>query len=216
VANELIRPFDPDTAHAIEELAKTASKGLEVVEKAGGYAANVVGRTPHDFLGFLFGDRLFHWRLRQLAALQQKTRKILTDRGVKEDEQNPSVEIPLLEAAIDEGREELVTIWAKLWAAAMDPSRKSIVRRSLIDVVKKLEPIDAVLFNLCAQELGEPNSTSSPLISFVFGSRLPYERDDLTISIDALKNLNLISETAATGAGRVTSLGRMLARAVID
>ncbi len=141
--NELIRPIDADTARAIEELSKTASKGIEAAEKVGGYAAGVVGRTPHDLIAFVFGDRLAHWRFRQLVRLQEGTREYLARLGVREPEENPSVEIPLLEAAIDEGREELVELWAKLWAAAMDPKRKQFVRADLITTLKQLEPLDA-------------------------------------------------------------------------
>ncbi len=47
MANELIRPIDENTARAVEELSKTAGKGLDVAGKVGGYAAGVVGRTPH-------------------------------------------------------------------------------------------------------------------------------------------------------------------------
>jgi hypothetical protein len=55
-----------------------------------------------------------------------------------------------------------------------------------------------------------------PLTTFIFERKLPYEREDLSVSIDALKSLNLIAESSATGAGLLTSLGKLLARAVID
>jgi Abortive infection alpha len=215
MANELIRPIDADTAHAIEELSKTAGKGLDVVTGAGGYAVDVLGRTPHNLIAFLFGDRLVHWRVRQLAVLQQRTREILSQRGVHEQEENPSIEIPLLEAAIDEGREELVTAWAKLWAAAMDPSRKKAVRRELIDTVKNMEPIDAVLFDACVQSLALQSSSGKRLAEVVVEMGLPYGTDDLLVSIEALKSLNLVG-TLELDQGVITPYGRILARAIAE
>lgn len=217
MANELIRPIDPDTARAIEEVAKTAGKGLDLAGQAGGYAASIVGRTPGDFIGFVFGDRLFHWRVRQLAALQQKTNEILLKRAVADPEQNPSIEVPLLEAAIDESREELVSLWAKLWAAAMDPQRKAVVRRSLIDVVKKMEPIDAAIFATILSDpqafggIGEPGKISAGLRKHGFS----YPDDETRVSIEALVGLNLISSNIHLNA-QATSLGKTLWRAIED
>jgi hypothetical protein len=213
VPNELIRPIDENTARAIEELSRTAGKGIDVVAGAGGYAADVVGRTPHNLIALLFGDRLVHWRIRQLARLQQRTREILSQRGVEEAEENPSVEIPLLEAAIDEGRDELLDVWAKLWAAAMDPSRKGSVRRSLIDVVKKMEPVDAVVFDICAREvrggvMGQLNLTIQDF-------RVDFSQDEILVSLAALDDLGLLSFQGSIVAN-IRPLGRLLAAAIVD
>jgi hypothetical protein len=161
-------------------------------------------------IGFLFGDRLFHWRLRQLAALQSKTAQILKLRGVEEPGQNPTVEIPLLEAAIDENREELIDVWAKLWAAAMDPSRKAMVRRSLIDAVKKMEPIDAVIFEVLAK--ANPDEAAD-YWKLVRSKHVSYTEDEVTVSIFALDDLGIF--TPRLGKPQVTPLGKMLAKAIL-
>jgi hypothetical protein len=46
MSKELIRPIDPDTAHAIEEAAKLGIKLLDSGDKAAGYATGVLGRAP--------------------------------------------------------------------------------------------------------------------------------------------------------------------------
>jgi hypothetical protein len=216
VPNELIRPIDENTARAIEELSKTTGKGLDVVARAGGYAADVVGRTPHNLIAFLFGDRLAHFRIRQLARLQQRTREILSQRGVEEAEENPSVEIPLLEAAIDEGRDELLDVWAKLWAAAMDPSRKGSVRRSLIDVVKKMEPVDAIVFDICAREARRKGRLGLTAQNFKIDFKIDFSQDEIIVSIGELGHLGLLSIEGSSVVGYIGPLGRLLAAAVVD
>jgi hypothetical protein len=44
VSDELIRPIDSDTAHAIEETAKTAGKAIDAVAGTDKYFSQVVGR----------------------------------------------------------------------------------------------------------------------------------------------------------------------------
>ena len=221
MANELIRPIDENTARAVEELSKTAGKGLDVAEKVGGYAAGVVGRTPHDLIAFLFGDRLAHWRFRQLVKLQERTREFLEQRGVGETEENPSVEIPLLEEAIDEGRDELVDLWAKLWASAMDPLRKAVVRRSLIDTVKKMEPIDAILFEVIAKEVSNNRYSlgNNTIYNFIRQKFPQYVDNSIWVSLEELKALDLIAflpaEQIPQLASPVTHLGNMLWRAIV-
>jgi hypothetical protein len=112
MSNELIRPIDPDTAHAIEETAKFGTKLLDSGDKAAGYAAGVVKRLPHNLVGII-GDWVYHKRIRRWAELQAETKRILDERGVKEpyEDPSPSIALPLIEAAIDETRENLKEIW---------------------------------------------------------------------------------------------------------
>jgi hypothetical protein len=70
---------------------------------------------------------------------------------------SPSLAIPLLRAAYDETRPQLQELWAHLIAAAMDPQRANRVRRSFIDTVQRLDPLDALVL----KRLGEmPDNVS--------------------------------------------------------
>ena len=66
--HELIRPVDPDSAHAIEETAKTAAKAIDAAVQAGKYAGEVLGDLPHDLVGIM-GDWIKHKRARRWAEL---------------------------------------------------------------------------------------------------------------------------------------------------
>ena len=43
---ELIKPIDSDTAHAIEEAAKTAGKAIDAASETGKYFSRVLGQVP--------------------------------------------------------------------------------------------------------------------------------------------------------------------------
>ena len=143
MATELIRPIDPDSAHAIEETAKAAGKAIDAAVQAGKYVGEVLGDLPHDLVGIM-GDWVKQQRARRWAELSAETEKILRERGVENrSEASPSVAIPLIAAAINEDRDGLKQLWAKLFAAAMDPSRTSFFRNAFIDAAKNMDPMDA-------------------------------------------------------------------------
>lgn len=88
----------------------------------------------------------------RLENLQSIGRRVATILKGKAFEPPPlSVSIPLLEAARDESREELQVLWAALLAAACDPARSHRYRRQFVDVVKQLEPLDAVVLRELAK-----------------------------------------------------------------
>ena len=66
--------------------------------------------------------------------------------------------IPLLEAAVDESREELQALWAALLANAMvDGGRR--VRRDYFEAVRQMEPLDAVVLDIVSRR---PNAGVDP------------------------------------------------------
>jgi len=102
--------------------------------------------VAENAIGILGGDWLTETRIRNRSRLKQRTKEILEDRGISDTaEPSPSIILPLLSAAQDEGRSELLDLWAKLLAAAFDPSRQNRVRRAYMDVLAKFDPFDAIL-----------------------------------------------------------------------
>src|SRR5579872_7200682 len=126
-------------AGAVAEVARTTG---EIVKAAGGfgsYLARIFQSIPDDVLGLLVGDWLQHKRRRHLAVLEVNTANILE--GIAAEgfsEPSPSVVIPLLQAAVDEGRPELQAMWAALLANAMVDDGKR-VRRDYFEAVRRME-----------------------------------------------------------------------------
>jgi Abortive infection alpha len=125
---------------AIEETAKATGKVVDLVHD--GFRA--VTPTVADAYGYLIGDRLTAARIRNLDAITRETDRILRERKVTDRSATPEqIAIPLLEAAQAESRDELRNLWARLLANSMDPGRTGNVRPEFINLVKKLEPLDA-------------------------------------------------------------------------
>ena len=128
-------------------MAKTTGEIVKAAGGLGSYLARVFQSVPDNVLGLMVGDWLDHKRRRHLAVLEANTAHILE--GIAADrltEPSPSVLIPLLQAAVDEGRPELQALWAALLANAMvDGGRK--VRRDFFDAVKAMEPADALVLD---------------------------------------------------------------------
>jgi hypothetical protein len=148
--------MDPATTQAVakaaEESAKTAGKVLEIAHDAGGYLRHVLGEVPADLVGVLGGAWVHEQHIRIKDALRRRTEELVRERDVpKVIELSPNLAAALIEGAQEEGREELMELWARLLANAMDPNLNT-VRQSFIEAVKKMDPMDAVVLRYIHEE----------------------------------------------------------------
>jgi hypothetical protein len=209
-----IEVFDPASAKAIEEVAKTGSKVIDAGTGLAAYLDRVSSKLPENLVGLL-GDYVEHKRLRRLADLWGETREHLRKRAVTEKvDVSPSVLLPLLGAAMDEDRAVLKELWAKLLAAAMDPKRAEFVRPSLIALLKQMDPLDAkVLERLIAGDY--PGLLAAGNAAEQLAKELGVTRDDAYFSLDHLLDLGaLLSSPSAQPVPTLTAKARLLMRAV--
>jgi hypothetical protein len=193
MGGDSIEPFGKETARATGELAKLGTRLLDSGDKLGSYLAGVAGPTPHNFVGVVVGDWLWHVRIRRWAKLQAETKRILQERNVHEpfEEISPSLAVPLIEAAIDESREELAQLWAKLLAAASDPARKNRVRLSFIATLKQMDPLDARILE--ALYANHPGGFPPNLIGRdVLAKQLDVSPDEVLVSFRNLERLECV------------------------
>jgi len=213
MANELIRPIDADTARAIEEGFKSAQKGTEAVMKGGGYVGAVLGDLPQDLVGYL-GDWVKHKRLRRLAELMKETQRILHERGIDDaDDVSPSVAVPLIDAAINEDRDGLKELWSKLLAAAVDSRRSNLVRPSIIELLKNLDPLDARILQLWAGQALVGNGDAADRMLAALGAGT--DRDQVFFSLEHLYELKCLAHSPNdVPVPGFTAKARLLIRAV--
>jgi hypothetical protein len=141
-----------------------------------------VGPVPHSDGCDPF--RLKAKRIERIEMLWRQTRERLGDRGVA-DPEAPSLKyaIPILEAAADEENEELEDLWSRLLAAAMDPSRRDGMRQLFIQVVKQLDPMDAIVLKAIREAGGtswEPNRRAW------VASKLKCSTDEVIVSFEVV------------------------------
>jgi hypothetical protein len=121
---------------------------VEVIGGVGSYLARVLGSIPEDALGLIVGDWLHHKRRENLSRIEANTAAIL--QGVDSNrlsDPSPSILIPLLQAAADESRAELQSLWATLLANSMMDGGRT-VRRAFIETAKQMDPADAQLLDI--------------------------------------------------------------------
>jgi hypothetical protein len=214
--NDLI-PISTEQAKAVEEAAKTVREALEMIKGLGGYFNGIVGTIPQDLVGGLVGDRLHAWRARNAGKIAEKASKLLDNRGVEDKETTGlSLGRALLDAAGDEDREELQNVWARLLAAAMDPSRSTTVRIEFVSIVKSLNPIDALVFNTIeSARLDSQMNQFGPQVKNLT-EKLGCGNDEIEISIYHLEDLKLLWRQTQGFGFIFTALGRELIRVLSD
>lgn len=146
-----------------------------------------ITEVAENVLGLAGGDWLSERRARNRARLHIETEKILTERNVKGEEPPPCVVVPLLSAAQDEHRDALVTMWAKLLAAAIDPTRATAYRREYVEIVKQLEPVDVQILPM----LGS-GAAMAPTRALLIAANLEINTDEIEVSFRNLQRLDLI------------------------
>lgn len=119
-----------------------------------------------------------------------------------------SIGLPILKAAADESREELQDLWARLLAAAADPGRSRAFRLAFIEIVKKMDPLDAI-FLLAAAESESKSLTGGQLTAIA--NRTGATPDQVDISAASLKTLGVLSPPHTFV---LSALGREFVRAI--
>ena len=207
----------PVTEEQAKAVQKLADLGTTVVEEGGQlarYIGRVLGTAPEDAVGLVIGDPLHAIRTAAALKYDEWITRLHRNRGVTPEPVSPSLAIPLLRAAYDETRPPLQALWAHLIAAAMDPQRANRVRRSFIDTVQRLDPLDALVL----KRLGEmPDNVS--FVANLKPTQFNVSPDEWEISTSNLYDLRCLT-TRPAGSGdtlcRLTSYGRELVRASIS
>jgi hypothetical protein len=135
-----------EEAKAIGEIAKTTGQAIDMVRAAGGWLQSVFGPLPEDLIGLAGADWVHEKRRRNLAQIQAKTAEFIAAvPSARLSEPSPSVVLPLLEYAANEGRPELQALWAALLANTMTDDGGRKIRRAFFEILAKMEPIDAAM-----------------------------------------------------------------------
>jgi hypothetical protein len=118
-----------EQAKAIQEGSKAIQEAIKTLQGIGGFLKETFGTVPQDIVALLAGNWLKVRRAENLLRVAQKAKERLKARGVEVPEPaSLSITLPIFVAAADESRDELQDIWARLLAAAADPSRAGFFR----------------------------------------------------------------------------------------
>ena len=109
---------------------------------------------------------------------------------------------------------EIIDLYAALLAAAVDPQRKTKFRRGYVDIVRGLEPLDALVLS----ELRHERTLHSTKLNFI-ATELNRGQDEIDVSFDNLKKLELVAQQnigPSATSPNITSKGRQFLAVVFD
>lgn len=178
-----------ESAKAVQEVAKT---GRAVVEAGSGlarYLAKVFGTVPEDLVGLSFGDALRAKRLANAERVLAAAFERLEARGIEDPVEINTKHIqPLLEAVGEESDETLQAMWAELLANAMDPNKETHLQRVLIDTLRQLEPVDAIMLKVLDATQPKGQLTNATNIAKQVGLR----SDIVVVSLERLHRIGCV------------------------
>jgi hypothetical protein len=186
--------------------AKLGEEIVKALRGLGSFVKTALGSTPEDLVGYyLGGDRLHIRRGENIVRMLYEARARFADMGKKETQPAPlSLALPILQGAADEEREELVDLWARLLASAMDPATRNSVRHTFIAAVKEMDPPDAkIMHHIYCQKVmririggrasdSDSDSEKGQSIEIISQS-LGYRRDDVLVSVEHLEALRFLN-----------------------
>ena len=174
-------PFSDEQAKAVQEALKT-------LQGVGGFLREMFGTAPEDVVALLGGDWLKVRRAENLLRTIQRAHERLKKDGIKPEAASLSIGLPILIAAADESREEIQDLWARLLAAAADPARSKSFRNAFIEVIKKMDPLDAAVLQVAQAEGGRIDGGKVNSIA----ARLTLSNDQVGVSVENLEKLGIL------------------------
>jgi hypothetical protein len=211
MGKELIQPIDEHTAKAIAEVSKLGSKGLDVGTSVGSYVGSILGDLPKNLIGML-GDKIYFARLNRFNQLAADHQQRLSKRGISGAEASPALAIPIIDAAVDETRSELLDLWQRLLANAADPTRSHRVRDSFIAILKRFDPMDAQVFQVMG---GTPHNLVKPNARDFVVETLRSPMEEVLVSFENLQEMGCLSASGRDAWDPiVTNRGQLLYQAL--
>jgi hypothetical protein len=207
MSDQSIPQITDEQARAIAEIAKASGEAVKALRAAGGAVWEILGVPLEDLVGLLGGNWIKVRCAENLVRTFAKASERLKRDGITAAPASLSLALPILEAAAEESREELQELWAALLAAAADSSREKSFRNSFIEVVKKMDPLDASVLR-AAKRRNVPISGGG---RDALAEELRLTSDQVDVSLMNLQKLELMTRLA-TGAIGVTPFGREFLR----
>ncbi len=140
-----------EEAKAVQEVAKTTGKALDIIKGSGEYLVNIFGESLRQVSGSI-ADWAKYYRYSNFLRIADKVAEIHAARHLagKPIPIPPQYALPLIEGALLEYEESIQGLWAGLIANATDPDRKFNLKKVYIEILRGLEPLDARVLELLA------------------------------------------------------------------
>lgn len=147
-----------EESKAIGEVAKTTGKIVDAGRELGSFLSKFAGGPLEQGMGIV-EDWLRQIRFENQVKFMGRTNDLLKQRGLSGSTRRVplKIAIPLIEAGTLEDEESLRDLWAALLVNAADASSTVEVRRSFINILEAMTPLDASILETLysSQIIGE-------------------------------------------------------------
>jgi len=189
---------DDPISQTTEAVSKTAEATTEVAKLANNWTNwlhEIFGPASKE-LGLVAGNLVRYFRINNAATLHQKTLKKLNEKGIEDSHGTIplSLGIPLIEKASICEDPTLQEKWANLLANALDPKTAENVRRSSIDILDSLDPLDARILDWIPSQ-GWGQMLGEVRISLMV-NELEEQKEHIEVSLLNLIRLGLVERAA--------------------
>jgi hypothetical protein len=208
----LVSTLTDEQAKAVQSVSEFGTTVVNEGSNLARYMGRILGTVPEDAVGVVIGDPLRFVRTAIAAQYDILLDRILKRRDAKTQPVSPSVAIPLMRAAYDEGRPELQELWASLIASAMDPARATRVRVSFIETLKQFDPLDAIVLKTRSEIRVSTNDNAISKIAVL----LHYDATEIQLSVENLDRLKCIFYRSILHEFTLSNYGSALLKACTD
>jgi|WetSurMetagenome_2_1015567.scaffolds.fasta_scaffold00226_6 hypothetical protein len=138
-----------EESKALQEVAKAAGKAIDVTREAGGFIARFISGPLEQGMG-IFEDRLRYARWERQIRLMSRAEEFLKQSGLSAPSRAVPLKlaVPLLYGASLEDNDYLQDKWAVLLVNAANAKFNAEIRRSFIDVLEQLTPLEAQILDV--------------------------------------------------------------------
>lgn len=165
--------------------------------------AEKVSGSPAEQLGEMFADKIRFRRWKNQIRLLNKATEYAKEAGIDPDAINLTILTPLIEKAGNEENESMADPWAALLANASS-ERFAAVSPAFPDVLSRMSPFDALVFDAVAHALSNHTGVEATVIGVNAGAiaaHYGWLGDDVRFSFEALLVIGLCGYASANMGG---------------
>lgn len=176
----------------MDENSSASVSVVAAASKLGAFLSTLLGSPLEEGAGIL-QDRLRLERWERQNRLMDRYDEVVRQRKLigRTCAVAPKFVVPIVEAATLEDDDSLQDMWAELLVTAGDPSRRGKMRSAFVDILRQIEPIDAILLSTILRTSGAPSEPTARRQWLL--SRLGVDDETLLASLDNLMRLRLVA-----------------------
>lgn len=203
-----------EESKAIEEVAKTTGKAIDVAGQVGGFIAPLIKGSLEQGIG-IFEDKLKYMRWERQIRLIERAKEFMKENGLDEVSRPLPLKfaVPLLQGASLEDDDYLQDMWAKLLVNSVN-NQSVELKRVYIDILERLSPLEGrILEKIYGLPFNEIQHAG--LVAYQLPQNVTIEKEgtdypkldnlEVELALINLARVGCISPTRTWGGGEVYS-----------